>query len=106
MSRDTKVVAGRTRNIEVDAGERRRARDRRARHFLHDWYVRQLLTRALAIPTRELPEALIIAKRLQLISQRMSQGRIALDDIEAVIEGHRSKNALYTANRCEMPDPP
>jgi hypothetical protein len=98
-------MTGRTLDKSADAGQRRRERDRRARENLQDWYVRKLLTKSLDIPTCELSEALILAKRLQLLNQRMSQGRAADCVVDAVLAFHRAKYAAYMDDPQELSDP-
>lgn len=99
MKCDVKIVAGRTLHKAVDAKERRRKRDQLGRKNLHDWYIRKLLAKKLSIPTHELPEALILAKRQQLMAQR-------LDEVDGALAIHRSKYTLYMADQAAMPDPP
>ena len=108
MKGEPKVMADRILDKGADAKQRRRERDRLARYYLHDWYVRQLLAkpfRWFGIPTRDLPEALTIAKRWQLLLQRLSQGRITLDEYVAIVAVNRSKDAPYMDHLREPSDP-
>jgi hypothetical protein len=109
MKGEPKVMAARILDKGVDAKQRRRERDKRARDYLHDWYVRQLLAKRFRwfdIRAQDLPEALTIAKRWQLLLQRLSQGRITLDEYAAILAVHRSKDAPYMDYLREPSDPP